>query len=170
MRLTVRGIIINRKSDKILLLKYIDKKSKSTTNLEDGFWAMPGGGVEDGESFKEALTREIYEETGFRQLEISNCVLSRVVYLDLTEKADYYYERYYLVYTDEEKLQDTNLTTLEKEVIKQYKWWSKEEIKINQKIIMPPNIAQVLEKDFINFKSVVDLTDEDLLMKTISVC
>ncbi len=165
MRLTVRGIIINKTSGKFLFLKYIDNKSKSTSHLKDGFWVMPGGGVGDGESFKEALSREIYEETGFRQIEISKCILSRVVYLDLTGKADYYYERYYVVYTDEEAIGSTDLTASEKEVIKQYKWWSKEEIRLNQKDIMPPNIADILEKDFTDFKSVTDLTDEGTLSK-----
>lgn len=165
MRLTVRGIVVNKKSGKFLLIKYVDKKSESTTNLEEGFWVMPGGGVEEGETFQEALSREIYEETGISQIEISKCILSRVVYLDLTSKADYYYERYYLVYTDEETINDNNLTTLEKEVIKQYKWWNKEEIKINKNCIMPPNIAYILEKDFTKFESVIDLTDEKLLCR-----
>ncbi|MDE6472133.1 MAG: NUDIX domain-containing protein [Clostridia bacterium] len=164
MRLTVRGIVINRKSGKILLLRYVDNKSKSTINSEDGFWVMPGGGVEESESFKEALTREIYEETGIRQIEIAKCIISRVIYLDLFSKADYYYERYYLVYTDEEILGNANLTDSEKEVIKQYKWWSKDEIKINQECIKPPNITSILGKDFTKLEWVIDLTDEKLLL------
>lgn len=167
MRLTVRGIVINKKTGKFLFIKYIDNKSKSTSDLKDGFWVMPGGGIEDGESFHKALSREIYEETGISQIEISKCIFSRVIYLDLTDKADYYYERYYIVYTEEENISDGNLTASEKEVIKQYKWWSKEEIKLNQKYIMPPNIYCILEKDFKNFESVTDLTDEELLSKTI---
>jgi len=32
---------------------------------EDGSWELPGGGLEHGEDPKEALTREITEETGY---------------------------------------------------------------------------------------------------------
>lgn len=42
-----------------LVLVYSDKK---------GRWSLPGGGVEEGESFEEALIREIKEETNMRIL------------------------------------------------------------------------------------------------------
>ncbi|MDE5654889.1 MAG: hypothetical protein K2I46_04705, partial [Clostridia bacterium] len=71
---------------------------------------------------------------------------------------------YYLVYTDEEILGNANLTDSEKEVIKQYKWWSKDEIKINQECIKPPNITSILGKDFTKLEWVIDITDEKLLL------
>lgn len=42
-----------------LVLVYSDKKRR---------WSLPGGGVEEGESFEEALIREIKEETNMRIL------------------------------------------------------------------------------------------------------
>src|SRR5512141_405894 len=32
---------------------------------EDGSWELPGGGLEHGEDFREALAREVTEETGY---------------------------------------------------------------------------------------------------------
>ena len=55
--LTVRGIIKN-KDGKILLLK---RHPKSRTDPEK--WELPGGKVEKGEFFTDALVREIKEET-----------------------------------------------------------------------------------------------------------
>ncbi|TXT55856.1 MAG: hypothetical protein BAJATHORv1_30239 [Candidatus Thorarchaeota archaeon] len=51
----VAGIVVGRKG--ILLLRRDKPPSK-------GLWTLPGGGVEVGETQKDALKREILEETG----------------------------------------------------------------------------------------------------------
>lgn len=55
--LTVRGVIKNS-DDEILILK---RHPKSRTDPE--MWELPGGKVEKGEHFADALVREIKEET-----------------------------------------------------------------------------------------------------------
>lgn len=56
--LTVRGVIKNSAGE-ILFLK---RHPKSRTDPE--MWELPGGKVEKGEHFADALVREIKEETG----------------------------------------------------------------------------------------------------------
>lgn len=65
VRATVKGVV-ERADDgdrgegdgRILLLK------QDATGDEDYVWVLPGGGVEHGETFEAALTREVREETG----------------------------------------------------------------------------------------------------------
>ncbi|HEY0964942.1 MAG TPA: NUDIX domain-containing protein [Candidatus Saccharimonadales bacterium] len=55
-RITVRGIIY--KNGKLFAQKHIEG------NGESDFWSTPGGGLDDGESLRDGLRRELIEETG----------------------------------------------------------------------------------------------------------
>lgn len=55
--ITVKGIVVF--DNTVLLMKRV---RPSTDGL--GYWELPGGGLEYGESPVEALTRELMEETG----------------------------------------------------------------------------------------------------------
>jgi len=68
MRYTARGILVDKSTKNILLIKYIDKNSPSTIEFTEGFWVTPGGGVEKNENFEDTLKREILEETGIQNL------------------------------------------------------------------------------------------------------
>ncbi|MGC9516720.1 MAG: NUDIX hydrolase [Methanomicrobiales archaeon] len=54
-------VIITDDEGKILIIK---RSSHSKTN--PGKWELPGGKVDQGESFDQALLREVYEETGLK--------------------------------------------------------------------------------------------------------
>lgn len=59
----VKGLILFR--GKYLLLLRSDKE-----NIDPSMWDMPGGGIEKGETERQALIREIKEEIG---IDISSC-------------------------------------------------------------------------------------------------
>lgn len=51
------GIFLN--SNKVLMYK-----RRPTEEFYPGYWSFPGGYVEDGETYEQALLREVKEETG----------------------------------------------------------------------------------------------------------
>ncbi len=66
--------------------------------------------VLNNETFEVALKREIYEETRIVNMSVKNCVFSRieVCYLRNIED-DIFYESYYVVETDDNKIDSDNL-------------------------------------------------------------
>lgn len=166
MRLTARGILINRNTGGVLLIKYLDKHSKSAKEFTDGFWVLPGGGVEKHETFEEAVKREIYEETGITNVNVKNCVFSRIMHAELRNiDQNLYYERYYVVETDDVEINIDNLTNNEIEVINKYKWWSINELKQTKDVIFPLSLKMHIDAALTNQNCPIDITDSDELLK-----
>ncbi|MDB5177072.1 MAG: hydrolase [Candidatus Saccharibacteria bacterium] len=57
-RVNVRGIAINEQGSLLAV------KHRGQDGSESEFWATPGGGVDEGESLLDGLTREFVEELG----------------------------------------------------------------------------------------------------------
>lgn len=67
MKQRARAIII--KENKILLINRVKK--------DDNYWVFPGGGIEPGESKKDAVARECKEELGL-EVKVKDLILERV--------------------------------------------------------------------------------------------
>ena len=166
MRYTARGIVVDKSTKNILLIKYIDKNSPSTIEFTEGFWVTPGGGVEKNESFKDALKREIFEETGIENVEIKNCIFSRIAYAKLNNiEQNMYYERYFLVETNEVTINNENITDGEREVIKEYKWWSVDELRHTKEKVFPIGFKNFIDMNIVSYKYPIDITDSTDILK-----
>lgn len=60
-RVNIRGIVVDDNS-RVFAVKHRDRD----TNGESEFWAIPGGGLDIGESLDEGLIREFKEELGIK--------------------------------------------------------------------------------------------------------
>lgn len=60
---TATAVVIHADGQRVLLHKREDFR----------IWALPGGGLEEGETPKQAAIRETFEETGY-QIEIERCI------------------------------------------------------------------------------------------------
>jgi len=50
----------------VILFRFVHKED-ALAGLS--YWATPGGGLEDGETFEETAIRELFEETGIRHVD-----------------------------------------------------------------------------------------------------
>ena len=106
--------IITNKENNIILVKLGRPQDKR------GLWALPGGKVEEGESFEEALVREVFEETNISK---ENYQFHKITMLhDFPETTCKHI--YHLQLNDNLKLDDT----FKNEEILQIKNFDKDEI------------------------------------------
>lgn len=72
---TIVAALIFSQDGKLLL----GKKDPSKGGVYVDYWHTPGGGVDKGETFEQAIIREVLEEVG---LDISTYQLERIPYVD----------------------------------------------------------------------------------------
>ena len=106
-------------------------------------WALPGGGVEPGESHVDALHRELREETGLVGAAIGEHIWTRlhiVAFLD--GRHDGQRETIHLVRTSSFEPQPTHSwEQLNAEYVFELRWWSVDEIAGSSETFVPAGLA-----------------------------
>ena len=109
------------------------------------YWATPGGGVEEGESFTDAARRELFEETGILVDAVGQEVAEREFTLQLLD-GEYVTaeERFFAVRVVSRALSRDHWTSSEIEVMKDHRWWSVDELKSTSETVFPATLAAIL--------------------------
>lgn len=105
---------------------------------------MPGGGLEESESFESAAARELYEETGC-EFELGPYVWCRRHRLQWNGRSADQYERFFVAHTESLAIAAID----QDEYISGYEWWTIGEIQASQAVFAPREIGRILP-DIIN--------------------
>ena len=107
------------------------------------FWATPGGGLEDGETFEAAAKREATEELGLDDVALNPL---------WDAKSDYLFEgrvvlqeaRFYLLRVERIEFTPAVLEEHRLERIREARWWTLAELRATEDLIFPEDLSQRL--------------------------
>lgn len=142
-RNAARLLVINP-ANQVLLFRFQHKG-----DALDGrdYWATPGGGVEDGETFEAAAIRELREETGLQVDSVGDCVGERSASMVLSDGEQVLaVEHYFVVRTLDDQVSRDGWTAGEAQVMTEHKWWSVAELQETRETVWPQRLIEMLQK------------------------
>lgn len=139
IRRAARLLVIDER-DRLLLFRF-------TFGNRRPFWATAGGECDPGESFAAAARRELFEETGL-DCEPGPAIAARgndfVTATGEPVTAD---ERYFRVRVPACEIATHGHTELEREIMQQHRWFSREELESWPEPIFPPQLLELFDRE-----------------------
>jgi 8-oxo-dGTP diphosphatase len=139
-RPTARVLLLDPE-DRVLLMK------GRLPSQPDGpsFWFAIGGGVEPGESVRQAAAREIVEETGLTDAVLGAVAWYREVIMADAEHEPWLFQEHYLVArTQGGPLSRTGWLPHEHALTDELRWWTLDELRRTDETVFPEAMAELL--------------------------
>ena len=136
-RPAARVILVDGR-DRVLLFRFTSPVSHRS------WWLTPGGGLDPGETHREAALRELREETGLTGVKLSRCVWRREHEFTWLGRHLLQQERFFVARVPTWDVDVKEHTQEEVEVMTEHRWWTVAEIKTSNEVFAPREMPQHL--------------------------
>jgi len=133
LRRAARVVVLDEQ-DRVLLLRY---------DGHGGFWALPGGSLEDGETYPQAARRELREELGAHDVTLGPHIAVRTSEHPVAGQPTRQVERYYLTHITTSQLAAGDPT--QPDEIQAHRWWTAAELHTTDQTVFPAGLADLLD-------------------------
>ncbi|HEY2792859.1 MAG TPA: NUDIX domain-containing protein [Micromonosporaceae bacterium] len=141
-RRAARVLLVNA-DDRVLLLHY--RFADEDSRAEHG-WYTPGGGVDPGETLREAAVRELAEEIGLRIDELGPHVAFSEGQLDLHWVKGFVRDDYFLHRIAGHEVDVAGMFEYETKGLLGHAWWSIDELAATADLILPFGLAGLMRR------------------------
>jgi 8-oxo-dGTP pyrophosphatase MutT (NUDIX family) len=148
LRPSARVVLLDA-DDRLLMLKLHDPSvTRGPNPISADFWLLVGGGVEPGETYEEAARREVFEETGIRDVSIGPCVWTQEKVIAGPEGELWLVRAQFFVgrVAANSPVDFSGHEQLEASAIVRYRWFTRDEILARepQETFLPPGLGRLL--------------------------
>lgn len=142
-RKSARLLIVNP-AGAVLLFRF---QHKDDALAGRDYWATPGSGLEQGESFQAAALRELREETGIEVACVGETVAERIFPMLLPSGENVLaIEQYFVVRVQHPALSRAQWTAAETQVMADHHWWSADELRTTRSTVWPTGLLDLLQQ------------------------
>jgi ADP-ribose pyrophosphatase YjhB (NUDIX family) len=132
LREAARAIVLDP-GDRVMLLRYDEN---------GGFWATPGGSLEPGETYRQAVVRELREELGARHVTLGPHLATRTKDHPVAGRDVRQAEHYYLARVQPENVLPQSAASPDN--IQEWRWWTLAELAATSQTVYPAELTELV--------------------------
>jgi len=137
-------VVVIDETDRVLLFRAKGNFTFPGSHGSTSLWFTPGGGQEGDETPEQTAYRELWEETGLVNVELSRCVWLRNIVFTWNETLLDARESFFICHVANFELDASNWTDEERIDLAAHRWWSLDELEATQELYVPSRLPELL--------------------------